>query len=136
MDALARGLHPRDLAGGLGAALQALADRSPVPVRLAAVQGRFPTEVETAVYYLCTEALANVSKHASATAATIDVASRDGRLTVIVRDDGVGGADQAKGSGLRGLADRVEALGGRLAIESTPRSGTTLTAEISLDANA
>jgi len=116
--------------------LQALADRSPVPVRLAAVQGRFPPEVETAAYYVCAEALANVSKHASATAASIDVTSRYGRLTVIVRDDGVGGADHSRGSGLRGLADRVEALGGRLAIESTPRSGTTLIAEISLDANA
>jgi signal transduction histidine kinase len=136
LDAIARGLHPRDLVDGLGAALQALADRTPAPVRLAVAAGRFPAEVETAVYYLCAEALANISKHAEATAASIDVTSRYGRLTVVVRDDGVGGADQPRGSGLRGLADRVEALGGRLAIESTPRSGTTLIAEISLDANA
>jgi signal transduction histidine kinase len=136
LDAIARGLHPRDLVGGLVAALQALADRSPVPVRLAVAAGRFPAEVETAVYYVCAEALANVAKHASATAVSIDITSRYGRLTVIVRDDGVGGADQSQGSGLRGLADRVEALGGRLAIESTPRSGTTLIADISREAHA
>ena len=93
-----------------------------------------PAEVETAVYYICAEALANISKHASATTASIYVARRYGRLTVTVRDDGAGGADQSQGSGLRGLADRVEALGGRLAIESVPRAGTTLTADIPLDA--
>ncbi|HTJ37030.1 MAG TPA: hypothetical protein VL738_27710 [Dactylosporangium sp.] len=136
LDALARGLHPRDLAGGLRAALQALADRSPVPVRLAVAGGRFPAEVETAVYYLCGEALANVSKHASAASASIDVARAPGRLTVVVADDGVGGADLRQGSGLRGLADRVEALGGRLDIESAPRCGTTLTAGIPVDEHA
>jgi signal transduction histidine kinase len=134
LDALARGLHPRDLAGGLAAALRALSDRSPVPVRLSVTDDRYPAEIETAAYYLCAEALANVSKHASATAVSIEVARHDGRLKVVIGDDGVGGADPARGSGLAGLADRVEALGGRLVIDSRPGRGTTVAADFAVDA--
>jgi signal transduction histidine kinase len=131
---LARGIHPAILSDrGLGPALEALAARASVPVRLEAVCERLPERVEAAAYYVVAEALTNASRHARATAVRVEVRCVDGRLWIEVRDDGVGGADVRSGSGLRGLADRVEALGGRLAIDSPPGAGTILTGAIPLD---
>ena len=129
---LSQGIHPGILTErGLGDALQELAYRTPVPVDVAVALGdRLPQPVEAASYYLVAEALANVAKYASATAVTVNVDRRNGCALVEVRDDGVGGADPSRGSGLRGLADRVEALGGAFAVESRPGEGTRLRAEI------
>jgi signal transduction histidine kinase len=131
---LAAGLHPRELAtGGLTAALRALAARSPLPVELELMPPkRLGAETERTAYYVCSEGLANVVKYANASRARIGVASADRQLRVEVVDDGRGGADPTGGSGLRGLADRVEALGGRLEVESAPGAGTRLVAEIPL----
>jgi hypothetical protein len=133
---LGRGLHPRELEAGLPGALAALAERAPVPVELEVAVDRLPAEVEAAVYFLCAEALANVAKYASATGARIEVAARDGRVAVVVADDGVGGADRSRGTGLQGLADRVEAVGGVLVVTSPPGSGTRLAADIPLGGEA
>jgi signal transduction histidine kinase len=129
---LARGIHPAILTNrGLPAALEALAARAPVPVELQSVcQDRLPPSVEAAAYYVVAESLTNVAKYAEATAAQVSVTRRDGLAVVIVEDDGIGGADASRGSGLRGLADRVEALEGRLEIESFPGRGTLVRAEI------
>ncbi|MDQ3859206.1 MAG: histidine kinase [Actinomycetota bacterium] len=129
---VARGIHPAVVSGhGLEIALQQLAARAPVPVRLnVEVQGRLPERLEVAAFYLVSESLANIGKHASATVATIRVARTSGQVVVDVIDDGVGGADTERGSGLRGLADRVEALEGRLRIWSPRGGGTRLRAEI------
>jgi signal transduction histidine kinase len=129
---LARGLHPRELEDGLAVALTALTTRSPVPVRLSLMTGPLPPEIEAAVYYVCAEALANIAKHAAASAATIAVTRHDRHLLVEIRDDGAGGADTALGTGLRGLRDRVETFGGRLTVDSPPGHGTRLVAEIPL----
>jgi signal transduction histidine kinase len=130
---LAAGLHPRELTGhGLAAAVAPLAQASPVPVALDIRVGRFPVEIEAAAYFLCSEALANVAKYASASRAAVTVTADDGVVRVEVADDGVGGADQAGGTGLRGIADRIEALGGTLTVESPPGQGTRLAAEIPL----
>jgi signal transduction histidine kinase len=130
----ARGIHPRVLTeGGLAAALADLADRAAVPVDLAVTESRFPAAVEAAVYFVCSEALTNVGKYAEASRATIEVTLRDGVVTLSVRDDGRGGASMDAGFGLRGLADRVEALGGRLSIESRLGEGTLVSAELPLD---
>jgi PAS domain S-box-containing protein len=130
---LASGLHPALLSErGLAAALQALALRTPITVTLAAVpEERLPERVEAAAYYVVAEALANVQKHAGASKASVTATTQEGELLVEVVDDGAGGAD-AEGSGLRGLADRVEALGGRLELESPPEGGTRLSARIPL----
>jgi signal transduction histidine kinase len=129
---LARGIHPAVLTDrGLEAAVRALADRAPIPVELARIpEDRLPDSVEAAIYYLVAEAITNVAKYAQATCASVAVERSNGFATVVVRDDGVGGAEPVPGSGLVGLADRVEALGGRLHIESPPGHGTQLTAEI------
>jgi PAS domain S-box-containing protein len=129
---LARGLHPAVLTErGLEPALGALADRAPVPVEVAAaVEGRLPAAVEAAAYYVVSEALTNVAKYAGACVVRVDVSRSDGQVEVTVSDDGVGGADGSRGSGLRGLADRVEALGGRLEISSPKGAGTTLRARL------
>jgi PAS domain S-box-containing protein len=129
---IARGLHPAVLTDrGLGPALDALATRAPIPVDVAgAIDARLPAPVEAAAYYVVAEALTNVAKYARASEARIDVRRDDGRLVVEVADDGVGGADASKGSGLRGLADRVEALGGRLEVSSPAGGGTTLRATL------
>ena len=125
------GIHPRTLAvDGLGAALRELAERSSVPVTVVAPTERLPVAVEAAAYFLCSEALANVAKHARASQATIRVTAENELFTVEVSDDGVGGADPAAGSGLRGLADRVEALGGQLVVESPRGRGTRLVARL------
>jgi signal transduction histidine kinase len=129
----ARGVHPRVLTEeGLASALPDLARRAPVPVSVEAPPARLSAAVEAAAYFVCSEALANVGKYAQASSASINVRLTDDRLVIDVRDDGVGGASLAKGSGLRGLADRVEALGGRLHVESRPGHGTIVSAELPL----
>ena len=129
---LARGIHPPMLTErGLEPALGALAGRAPVPVTVTADLGeRLPGQVEIAAYYVVAEALANVAKYAQATEATVAVRRVDGRLIVDVADDGIGGADPAKGSGLRGLTDRVAALDGTLAVDSPVGAGTRLHVEM------
>jgi signal transduction histidine kinase len=129
---LARGIHPAVLTDrGLEPAIEALVDRAPVPVEVDTdVDGRLPGPVESAAYFVVSEALANVAKYARATQATVSVRRENGRVTVEVADDGVGGADAARGSGLRGLADRVAALDGTLSLESPAGRGTRLRAEI------
>jgi len=129
---LARGLHPAVLTRhGLRVAVAALADRATVPVEVAEVPGeRLPETVEAAVYYVIAEALTNVTKYARASRVRLRVAAGDGTVVVEVSDDGVGGADPAAGSGLQGLTDRVEALGGTLEVVSPPGAGTSLRAEI------
>jgi PAS domain S-box-containing protein len=131
---LARGLHPAVLSDrGLAPALEALAGRAPFPVEIAGVPaGRLDDRVEAAVYYLVSESLTNAAKHADATAATVRLVAAGDSLEVTVADDGTGGADLAGGTGIRGLADRVEALGGRLAVESPPGGGTTVRARVPL----
>jgi signal transduction histidine kinase len=130
---LGRGLHPRLLAErGLEGALTELAQRSVLPVEVSVASGCLPGELEAAVYFVCSEALANAAKHASATNVSIEVDADDGELAVRVVDDGRGGADVARGSGLRGLADRVEALGGELRIESPPGGRTVIAARLPL----
>jgi signal transduction histidine kinase len=130
----ARGVHPRTLTeAGLPAALAELSARCPVPVQVSVPQQRLEPAVEAAVYFVCSEALANVAKYAQASQASVWVQRRAGLVAVEVRDDGVGGADPAGGSGLRGLTDRVEALQGRLRVESPPGGGTRLLAEIPLN---
>ena len=132
----ARGIHPAILAeGGLGPALRTLARRSPVPIQLqVSTQDRLPEPVEVAAYYVVSEALANATKHAQAANVTVEVEQADGVLGVSVRDDGVGGADLARGSGLVGLKDRVEALGGRITLQSELGTGTSLSVELPLNA--
>ncbi len=129
---LARGIHPAVLTDrGLEAAIRALAGRAPIPVELTRLpEDRLPDSVEAAIYYLVAEAITNVAKYAQATRASVAVERSNGFATVVVHDDGIGGAKPVPGSGLVGLADRVEALGGRLHIESPPGRGTQLTAEI------
>jgi PAS domain S-box-containing protein len=129
---LARGLHPAMLSEqGLAAALEALALRTPLPVRIAACpRGRLPEGVEAAIYYLVAEALTNTLKHACAARAEISVQVLGDVALVRVRDDGVGGASEQGGGGLRGLADRVAAAGGRLDVDSPRGGGTTISAEL------
>jgi signal transduction histidine kinase len=130
---LAHGLHPRVLAeAGLAGALASLAEQAPVPVEVVAPVAKLPAEVEGVAYFLCAEALANIAKHASASRVSVSVTTGGGRARVEVEDDGLGGADPARGTGLRGLVDRVEALGGTLHVESPAGRGTRLTAEIPL----
>jgi signal transduction histidine kinase len=125
---LSRGIHPAILSeGGLAPALKALARRSAVPVELEVdVQARLPEPVEVAAYYVVSEALANAVKHAHASVAQVEARARDGLLHLSVRDDGVGGAAPGGGSGLVGLADRVEALGGTIEVHSPAGQGTSL----------
>jgi len=129
---LARGIHPAVLTEtGLAGAIQALAERSPVATTITAVpDGRFPAAIEATAYFVVCEALANVAKHARAGGAQVTIQSRPGRLVVEVSDDGAGGARAERGSGLRGLADRVASVGGVLRIDSPPGCGTRLEADI------
>jgi PAS domain S-box-containing protein len=130
---LARGIHPAVLTDrGLGPALEALAARAPVPIELTAPDERLAPAVEAAAYYVVAETLTNVAKYARASTAVVNVARENGLLTVTVSDDGVGGADPAAGSGLRGLADRVAALDGALSIASPRGGGTSVRAELPL----
>ncbi|MCK9247599.1 MAG: sensor histidine kinase [Solirubrobacteraceae bacterium] len=124
---LARGLHPTVLdSDGLAPAIRQLTDRSPVPVDVDVDVGRLPTPVESTLYFVVSEALANVAKHARATAATVRIDTVDGDVRLQVTDDGVGGAHAPAGSGMSGLADRVDAAGGTLRIVSPPGAGTTV----------
>lgn len=129
---IARGIHPAVVsAHGLGVALEQLAVRAAVPVRLSVeAEGRLPEQIEVAAYYLVSESLANVSKYANASRATIQLSRTESVVSVEVTDDGDGGADPERGSGIRGLADRVEALGGQLRVWSPPGGGTRVRAEI------
>jgi signal transduction histidine kinase len=130
---LAQGLHPRELSErGLEGALAALAEDLLLPVELKITRIQLPERVAAAAYFICAEALTNTAKHAAAAHVAVAVTAGEDRLRVEIADDGVGGADPARGSGLRGLADRVEAFGGALQVESAPRHGTRLVAEIPL----
>jgi signal transduction histidine kinase len=131
---LARGIHPAVLSDrGLAAALETLASRAPVPVELTTTGGDdLPAPVATAIYFVVSEALTNVAKYARARHAAVTVERTAGRVVAEVVDDGVGGADITKGSGLRGLSDRVAALDGRLVLDSSPEGGTRLRAEFPL----
>jgi signal transduction histidine kinase len=128
---LERGLHPRELVeGGLHAALGSLAEHAPVDVELDLRVQRLPEELEATLYFVCAEALANVAKYAAASRVRVIVTADDGQVSLVVADDGAGGADPSRGTGLRGLADRVEALGGSLEVASPLGDGTRLVAEI------
>jgi signal transduction histidine kinase len=133
---LARGIHPATLTEhGLGPALEALAARSPVPVELEfSATERLPASVEATAYYVVAEALTNVAKYAGAGRVTVCAGIRGDQLAIEVRDDGVGGASLDRGTGLRGLADRVEAVRGSLRLESPPGRGTTVSATIPVGA--
>jgi signal transduction histidine kinase len=135
---ISRGIHPPLLArGGLGPAVKALVRRSPLPVELDInLDGRLPDHVEVAAYYVVAEALTNAAKHARPTAIWVAADLVDGRLRLTVRDDGIGGADPANGSGLTGLTDRVEALGGTITVHSPPGEGTTLQVWLPLSVTA
>jgi signal transduction histidine kinase len=133
---LSRGIHPAILAeGGLGPALRTLARRSTVPVELdLRTRGRLPERVEVAAYYVVSEALTNVAKHAKASVVQVHVEADDGLVRLAIRDDGVGGADPTRGSGLIGLKDRVEATGGTMRVDSRPGQGTSLVVELPINA--
>ncbi|MDX6421458.1 MAG: hypothetical protein QOG28_6078, partial [Trebonia sp.] len=133
---IARGIHPAVLAErGLTAALKTLARRSPIPVDLQMrADERLPEEVEVSAYYVVAEALTNAAKHSRASAVSVEVEVTGEALRVAVRDNGTGGADLARGTGLAGLKDRVEALGGRIFLDSRPGAGTSLQAEFPLTA--
>jgi signal transduction histidine kinase len=132
---LSRGLHPAILAkGGLQPALTVLARRSAIPVELdVTLRGRLPQHLEVTIYYVVSEALTNATKHAFASVVRVCLSASDGVIRVSVRDDGVGGADASCGSGLIGLTDRVEALGGKLSITSPAQGGTSLLVELPRD---
>jgi signal transduction histidine kinase len=132
---ISRGIHPAILTtAGLGPALKTLARRSALPVELELrCQRRLPEHIEVAAYYVVSEALTNAAKHAHASVVTIDVAEQDAILKLAIRDDGVGGADPSRGTGLIGLADRIEALGGRVKFVSPVRGGTSLSIEIPVE---
>jgi signal transduction histidine kinase len=132
---LARGIHPAILTDrGLGPALEAILARAPLPVELTDLpEDRLPGPVEAAVYYVVAETLTNIAKHAQAESATVSVTLTSTTARVVITDDGIGGADPARGSGLRGLADRIEALDGGLRIQSPPQAGTRIEAQIPCD---
>jgi signal transduction histidine kinase len=126
---LARGVRPAQLDDGLAPALRELGGRSGVPVEVRATAERFPAAIEAAGYFVACEGLANAAKHATASRVVVRSYREGGRLVVSVADDGVGGADLGGGSGITGLADRVQAHGGSLTLDSPSGSGTVLTAE-------
>ena len=132
---ISRGIHPAILSqGGLGPALRTLARRSTIPVELdVATDTRLPEPIEVAAYYVALEALANSAKHAQASHMQVSLATRNGSLVLAIRDDGVGGADAGRGSGLVGLQDRVDALGGTVEIDSPPGGGTSLVVTLPLE---
>jgi signal transduction histidine kinase len=133
---LARGLHPAALTEqGLGPALEAVAQRLPIDVSISAPPDRLPENIEATVYYIVSEALTNVTKHAQADRANVSIALDDGILRFEVTDDGRGGADPSAGSGILGLRDRAEAVGGTLFVISPPGQGTRVTAQIPLSSS-
>jgi signal transduction histidine kinase len=125
---ISRGIHPAILSdGGLGPALKTLARRCPIPANIdVRVGGRLPESVEVAAYYVVAEALTNAAKYANASSVSICAELKDATLCLSIQDDGIGGADSRKGSGLIGLKDRVEVLGGQMNVISPPGSGTSL----------
>jgi signal transduction histidine kinase len=131
---IARGIHPAILAeGGLGPAVRMLARRCPIPVEVdVRAAARLPERVEVAAYYIVSETLTNAAKHANASVVHVDVEAVDGILRLRVGDDGAGGADPTRGSGLVGLKDRVEAIGGVIAFSSPPGAGTSMVVELPL----
>jgi signal transduction histidine kinase len=135
VQAISRGIHPAVLSkGGLTPALKALANRSAIPVTSdIALKGPLPDPIEVAAYYIVAEALTNAAKHSRATKITVSAHDKGARLYLSVTDDGVGGASANKGSGLFGLNDRVEALGGRMTVSSIPGSGTSVTVTLPFD---
>jgi signal transduction histidine kinase len=132
---ISRGVHPATLAdGGLRPALKSLARRSPLPVELElGVVHRLPEHVEVAAYYVVSEALANTAKHAHASVVRVELTALDDALHLCVRDDGAGGADPSRGSGLVGLQDRVETLGGTITVQSPLGAGTSLHVQLPLE---
>jgi signal transduction histidine kinase len=132
---LARGIMPAVLTrNGLRPALEAVADRSPIPVMLdVRTDGRLPERAEVTTYFVISEALTNATKHSHASAVQVTVESIDSDVRLLIDDDGIGGADPARGSGLVGLRDRVEAVGGMLTVQSPPGGGTHLTVELPLN---
>jgi signal transduction histidine kinase len=137
LDRLGRGLHPRALSElGLESALAAIGRAFPIPVQISAPPERLPSDVERVAYFVCSEALANAAKHASASSVVVNVRITGRRAVIEAKDDGQGGANIAGGAGLRNLADRVEAIGGTLAVESVSGRGTRLTAEVPLGGEA
>jgi signal transduction histidine kinase len=132
---ISRGLHPAILSeGGLEYALKALVRRSAVPATLSVrIEERLPERIEVPAYYIVSEALTNAAKHARATVVDVDVEASNGFVRIAVPDDGVGGAEIGQGSGLIGLVDRVEAVGGEITITSPPGEGTSLLATIPLE---
>jgi signal transduction histidine kinase len=134
---IARGIHPAILSeGGLGPALRTLARRAAIAVELdVAALGRLPEPVEVAAYYVCSEALTNATRHADAAVVEVGAAVSGGSLRVRVRDDGVGGADPLRGSGLVGLKDRIEALAGTFSVHSPAGHGTTVSCELPVPAS-
>ena len=132
---LARGIHPGILSeGGLGPAVKMLARRSAVPVELdVQVDRRLPEQIEVATYYVVSEGLTNVTKHAHASVAHVEVKADDAVLHISIRDDGIGGADPNLGSGITGLRDRVETVGGKIELASAPGIGTSLLATLPLN---
>jgi PAS domain S-box-containing protein len=132
---ISRGIHPAVLShGGLGPAFRALGRRSTIPVELdITTDTRFPEPIETAAYFVASEALANAAKHAQASHIEVSLAASDDTVRLSIRDDGVGGADPARGSGLAGLTDRVEALGGTIGVRSSAGDGTQIIAEFPLE---
>jgi PAS domain S-box-containing protein len=134
---LAAGLHPTILTNhGLGPAIEALADRSPIPVRLEVPAERYPIHLESDVYFLVAEGLTNIAKHANASYAAVSIDEQAGRLLVELRDDGRGGVNWEGGTGLRGLRDRIDAVGGEFTVESTPGAGTRLSAALPIPAES
>jgi signal transduction histidine kinase len=134
---LAHGLHPGALSErGLEGALAVLAKDCPVPVQVTVAGDQVPSPVAVVAYFVCAEALTNVARHAAASRVAVSVTARGGQVRVEIEDDGMGGADPGRGSGLRGLADRVETVGGTLQVASVPGEGTRLAAEIPLGGEA
>jgi signal transduction histidine kinase len=135
---ISRGIHPAILSeGGLEPALKALRRRSPVPVELDLhAEQRLPGPVEVAAYYAVSEALTNAAKHASSSVVHVELDTHDALLRLAIRDDGIGGADPGQGSGLLGLRDRIEALGGTLEVTSPAGNGTTLLVEVPLEGHS
>jgi signal transduction histidine kinase len=127
---LAQGIHPAALEHGLGAALESLAARTPVPLAVAVAAGRLPGEVERTAYYLACEAITNAVKHADASRLEVSAQVVGERLVLTVHDDGRGGADASRGSGIAGLYDRAAAMGGSVRVESPSGGGTTMVADV------
>jgi signal transduction histidine kinase len=134
LEEFARGIHPAVLTEqGLMAAVRQLAERSPIPVEVTGGVQRLTAPVEAALFFVCSEGVANVIKHARASRVTVDLAARGGRVHAVIADDGVGGASMPGGGGVRGVADRIEALGGQLRISSPVGDGTRVAVEIPID---